>query len=209
MNIENQIASYQSQPISHQVLASLLKDYKRPNDKIHELIKQEKLISLKRGLYLWNATVLPEPFSVANVLYGPSYVSAESALSYHGIIPEQVFSIVSITLKNSKKFNNSFGNFEYIKLKPPYYTFGIQQVKLRENQFSLMATAEKAILDKVVTTSGIIFRNTESARVFLIENMRMNEEQLKMLNTKEMATWIFNAPKKESLEFVIKAIEEI
>lgn len=209
MNLENQIAPYQSQPISHQVLVSLLKYYKRPNDKIHELIKQEKLISLKRGLYLWNAAVLPEQFSVANAMYGPSYVSAESALSYHGFIPEQVFSIVSMTLKNSKKFSNSFGNFEYIKLKPPYYTFGIQQVKLRENQFSLMATAEKAILDKVVTTSGIIFRSIESARIFLLENMRMEEDQLRLLNTKEMTTWIFDAPKKGSLEFVIKAIEEL
>ncbi|MCB4234562.1 hypothetical protein LDL59_04075 [Kaistella anthropi] len=99
-------------------------------------------------------------------------------------------------MKNSKNFNNAFGNFEYIKLQPPYYAFGIQQVKLRENQFSLMATAEKAILDKVATTSGIIFRRVESARVFLLENMRMDEDQLKSLNTKEMASWIFDAPKK-------------
>lgn len=209
MNLENQISSYHSQPISHQVLVSLMKDYKRPNDKIHELIKREKLVSLKRGLYIWNSQILPEPFSVANVLYGPSYVSAESALAYHGLIPEQVFTIVSMTLKNSKNFNNPLGNFEYIKLQPPYYAFGIQQVELRENQFSLMATAEKAILDKIVTTSGTIFRSIEAASAFLLENMRMDEDLLKSLNTKEMASWISDAPKKESLKFVIKAIEEL
>ncbi|WP_332021171.1 type IV toxin-antitoxin system AbiEi family antitoxin domain-containing protein [Kaistella sp.] len=186
-----------------------MKDYKRPNDKIHELIKREKLVSLKRGLYIWNSQILPEPFSVANVLYGPSYVSAESALAYHGLIPEQVFTIVSMTLKNSKNFNNPLGNFEYIKLQPPYYAFGIQQVELRENQFSLMATAEKAILDKIVTTSGTIFRSIEAASAFLLENMRMDEDLLKSLNTKEMASWISDAPKKESLKFVIKAIEEL
>lgn len=209
MKLEKEIVPYQSQPISHQVLVSLLKDYKRPNDKIHELIKQQRLISLKRGLYLWNSPILPEPFSVANVLYGPSYISAESALSYHRFIPEQVYSIVSMTLKNSKSFNNSIGNFEYVKLKAPYYAYGIQQVKLRENQFALMATAEKAILDKVVTTSGTILRSTESARIFLLENMRMNEDQLKMLNTREMSSWISEAPKKESLEFIIKAIKAL
>lgn len=209
MNLENQISSYHSQPISHQVLVSLMKDYKRPNDKIHELIKREKLVSLKRGLYIWNSQILPEPFSVANVLYGPSYVSAESALAYHGLIPEQVFTIVSMTLKNSKNFNNPLGNFEYIKLQPPYYAFGIQQVELRENQFSLMATAEKAILDKIVTTSGTIFRSIEAASAFLLENMRMDEDLLKSLNIKEMASWISDAPKKESLKFVIKAIEEL
>ena len=209
VNVENQIAQFQSQPISHQVLMSVLKDYKRPNDKIHHLINENKLISLRRGLYLWNSKLLPEPFSVANVLYGPSYVSTESALSFHGLIPEQVFTVVSMTLKNSRNFSNSFGTFEYIKLQSPYYAFGITHTELRENQFAMIATAEKALFDKVITTSGINLRSIESAKIFLLENMRMDEDLLKALNTDEMKLWIPNAPKKESLEFLTKAIEEL
>ena len=89
----------------------------------------------------------------------PSYVSLESALSFYGLIPERVFSVSSMTFKTSKKFTNEFGNFEYIKIPTPYYSFGIKRISIRDGQFSLMAMAEKALMDKVITTAGIIIRS--------------------------------------------------
>ncbi len=96
MQILQAIQSYASQPISHQLLLSLLNGYKRPNDKIHDLIKKGDLQILKRGLYLAGpsvSTIKPATFLIANHLLGPSYVSLDSALSYHGLIPERVFEI--------------------------------------------------------------------------------------------------------------------
>lgn len=209
MSIEVLIQKYAEHPIPHQVLLSLLKGYKRPNDKIHSLINEEKLISLKKGLYVWNSNSLPENFSIANILYTPSYVSVESALSFYGLIPERVFSVSSMTFKTSKKFSNSLGNFEYIKIPTPYYSFGIKRISIRDGQFSLMATAEKALMDKVITTSGTIIRSEISAQKFLFENLRMDDEQLKIFNTKEMRIWLEFAPKKESLLNVIKVIENL
>lgn len=209
VSIEQNILSFQSQPISHQVLMSLLKDYKRPNDKINELVKDDKLIPLKRGVYIWNSAQQPENFTIANALYGPSYISVESALSFHGIIPEQVFVITSMTTKQSKIFDNRIGRFEYKHLSTPYYSFGIKQEKLREDQFALIALAEKALFDKIITTSGILFRSEQAASEFLLENMRMDEEQLKSFNIEMMQSWIIDAPKKESLSFTIKAIEKL
>lgn len=209
MNIEALIQKYAAHPIPHQVLISLLEEYKRPNDKIHSLINEGKLISLKKGLYVWNSDSLPESFSIANILYAPSYISLESALSFYGLIPERVFSISSMTFKTSKKFSNSLGNFEYIKIPTPYYSFGIKRILIRDGQFSLMATAEKALMDKVITTHGTNIRSEISAQKYLFENLRMEEEQLKGFNTKGMRTWIEFAPKKESLLIVIKAIENL
>lgn len=188
---------------------SFFKNYKRPNDKIHSLIQEQKLITLKKGLYVWNSDHLPENFSIANVLFAPSYVSAESALSFYGLIPERVFSTVSMTIKTSRKFTNDIGDFVYIKLPTPYYSFGIKRVELRENQFAIMATPEKALMDKVITTSGILLRSEKSAKEFLIENMRMDPEQLKSLNISEMKIWAETSPKKESIKQIIKAIENL
>lgn len=196
-------------PISHQTLLSLLKDYKRPNDKIYEMVSNHKLVPLRRGLYVWNNQVLPEPFSIANVLYGPSYVSAESALSYRGIIPERVFSIVSMTLKQSKIFKTHLGNFEYIKLPAPYYAFGVEQVEIRDGQFSLMAVAEKALFDKVITTSGVLLRSISSAKDFMLQNLRIDEDLLRKFDVKTMQIWVKHAPKKASLKYIIKAIEQL
>ncbi|MHA6697488.1 nucleotidyl transferase AbiEii/AbiGii toxin family protein [Chryseobacterium sp. A321] len=96
MNVEVLIQKNAAHPIPHQVLLSILHEYKRPNDKIHSLIQEQKLIPLKKGLYVWNSDVLPENFSIANTLYAPSYVSVESALSFYGLIPERVFSVSSM-----------------------------------------------------------------------------------------------------------------
>ena len=209
MKPEQAIQKFSFQPITHQLLISLLKDYKRPNDKINEWVKQRKLITLKRGLYFWNSPQLPELFSIANVLQAPSYVSAESALSYHGFIPEQVFTISSMSLNSSKKINNKLGNFEYKKLPFPYYSFGVQREQLRENQFALLASPEKALLDKVITTAGILFRSPVPAQIYLIENLRIDKDQLKKLDTEKMKTWLPDAPKKESINNLIKAVETL
>lgn len=114
-----------------------------------------------------------------------------------------------MTFKTSKKFSNSLGNFEYIKIPTPYYSFGIKRISIRDGQFSLVATAEKALMDKVITTHGTNIRSEISAQKYLFENLRMEEEQLKGFNTKGMRTWIEFAPKKESLLIVIKAIENL
>ncbi|QIY83597.1 hypothetical protein HER18_08670 [Chryseobacterium sp. NEB161] len=209
MTIDVLIQKYAAHPIPHQVLLSLLQGYRRPNDKIHSLMKEGKLISLKKGLYIWGSSPLPEKLSIANILYTPSYVSVESALSFYGLIPEQVFTVSSMTFKTSKKFINTLGNFEYIKIPIPYYSFGIKRVLIRDGQFSLMATSEKALMDKVITTAGTIIRSEIAAQKFLFENLRMDEEQLKLFNTKEMTTWLGFAPKKESLLNIIKVIENL
>lgn len=200
---------YYDHPVSHQVLKSLLKDYKRPNDKIRLMLQQKELIALKRGLYVWNSSDghFPEPFVLANVIYGPSYVSAESALAYHGLIPEQVFTVVSMTIKRSKSFENHFGRFIYKKMPTPYYAFGIDYIKLREGQFALMASPEKAIFDKIVTSPGILLRSLKSAQDYLLDNLRLDSEQLSELNFKRMESWLSDAPKQESLEFIIKALQ--
>lgn len=87
-------------------MLDMLKDHKRPNDKISELVKSGDLIALKRGLYLPGERTnlaAPEPFLTANYLGGPSYISLETALSYWGLIPERVYEISSITMQLSKK----------------------------------------------------------------------------------------------------------
>lgn len=201
---------YKHHPITHQVLIDLLQDYQHPNNKIHEWLKSGVLISLKRGVYLFNLNqnIKIERFVIANMLYAPSYVSAESALAFRGAIPEQVFTTVSMCMKTPKKFQNKIGNFEYKKIPLSYYPLGIESVQLAENQFALVAVPEKAIMDKIVTTSGVLFRSVVAAQLYLIENLRINEDFLKSLNTKKMKDWMKDTPKKQSLTQLIKAIEQ-
>src|SRR5438105_879360 len=107
MELNQSLQNLSSQPLTHQLLSSLLKDYKRPNDKIHELISAGIIEPVKKGLYLPTAKISEkrtEPFLLANHILGPSYVSFDSALSYYGLIPERVFEISSATTKSSRRF---------------------------------------------------------------------------------------------------------
>ena len=209
MDFRKKLKKYAEAPISRHLVLELLTEYKSPNDKISELIKSEALISIRRGLYIAGPKLdlpTPEPFLIANHLRGPSYVSLESALSYWGMIPERAYEISSVTIKTSKLYKSSIGRFSYKKLKTPYYSYGIKSIKFSPKQTMLIASPEKALCDKVVLTPRINLRSLKQTREFLLEDLRMDSEVLKTLDTKVMELWIKNAPKKSSLKMIIKTL---
>lgn len=212
MSYIDQLRQYAHQPLTHQLLVSILKSFKQPNDKIHKLLRDGLIIPVKKGLYIAGPALnsgKPEPFLLANHILGPSYISLETALAYHGLIPERVYEIASMTTKASRTFKTPVGTFTYTKIPLPYYSFGIQRVRVEQNQYAMVASPAKAICDKVITTSGLLFRSKKSAHEFLVENMRMDQDKLKEINTAEMAGWIPNALKAESLQMVLKTIQDL
>ncbi len=212
MSLREDILPYAESPITHQLMLSLLKNYKRPNDKINELVKQNELIAIKKGLYIPGPELKiagPEPFLLANHLRGPSYVSLESALSYWKLIPERVYEISSVTTKAGKIYNTPLGRFSYHHTTTPYYSFGIKSIPLTVKQVALIASPEKAICDKIVMTSGIILRSPRQVHELLFEDLRIDEEAALQLNTETITTWLGDAPKRTSLEMLITTIKSL
>lgn len=212
MEIDQSIREYSTQPITHQLLMSLLKDYKRPNDKIKTLKSEGIIQPIKKGLYVAGPKIngsKPENSLLANHIYGPSYVSVDTALAYYGLIPERVYEISSMTTKPSKAFNTSQGIFTYTRLPLPYYAFGLNMVNLSSDQRAIIASPEKALCDKIVSTPGIILRSTVQASFYLLEDLRMEESSLKGFDLELINSWLTDAPKKESLEMVVKMIQNL
>lgn len=211
MNIYQTILDHAHQVLPHQLVVEWLKDYRRPNDKIKSLKTEGLLQTIKKGLYIAGPVfkIKPDSFLLANHIFGPSYVSMETALSHYGFIPERVYEITSMTTKTSKTFNTKAGRFTYISLPLPYYTYGITGIQFTDNQWGLIACREKALTDKIVATKGLLFRSTSACHDFLIENMRIDENYLKELNTREIISWLPHAPKQQSLAILIKTIEKL
>lgn len=206
------VKEYREAPISHGMVAEMLMEYNRPNDKISELIKSGQLTSLRRGLYVPGPETdlpIPDLFLIANHLRGPSYVSLESALSYWGMIPERVYEISSATLKISKTYSTPIGRFSYQHLTSPYYSFGLESVRLTPQQTALIASREKALCDKIILTSGITLRSIRQTKSFLMDDLRIDENSLHSLNTSTIYSWIEDAPKRSSLEMLIKTLEAL
>lgn len=212
MDFRKRIKKYAEAPISRHLILELLSDYQRPNDKISELLKGKELISVRRGLYITGPKMdlpTPEPFLIANHLRGPSYVSLESALSYWNMIPERAYEISSVTIKTSKLYKTQVGRFSYQRLKIPYYSYGIKHIAYSPKQNILIASREKALCDKVVLTSKINLRSIKQTQEFLMEDLRMDSEVLRTLDTEVMESWIKNAPKKSSLKMLIETIKQL
>jgi len=209
MDFREAIQEYAEEPLPQQILMELLSEYKRPHDKINELVKKGELTPVKRGLYIPGPNLRiakPESFLIANHLWGPSYISLETALSFWGLIPERVYETISITIKKARAYSSPAGRFTYIHTSAPYYCFGIKSVPLTQKQVVMIASPEKALCDKIVMTTGVFLRSTKQTLEFLIEDLRIDEEMLQKLNVKEISSWTDDAPKKSSLQMLVKTL---
>lgn len=106
--------------------------------------KRGLLQRLKRGLYAV-ASRPPSKWAVANRLYQPSYVSLESALSYHDIIPETVYSVTSVTTKSTREFDVAGISYSFRTIKRSAF-FGYRAIEV-EGQSVLLAEKPKALAD--------------------------------------------------------------
>lgn len=149
----------------------------------------------------------PSLYLLANHIYGPSYVSLEAALSYWGLIPEQVVTVSSMTTGSSKVFRTSIGLFQYTRLRLPYYSFGIRMVESASDQAMLIASPEKALCDIIAVKSGLLLRSITQTRDFLTEDLRMERDTLTQLDQAMIQSWIPDAPKKSSLVMLLKTLE--
>jgi predicted transcriptional regulator of viral defense system len=119
-------------------------------------VRSGRLIQLRRGVYAIAKPyrkVEPHPFLVANALRKNSYVSLQSALAFHGLIPEHVPVCTSVTSGRSETLETPLGTFIYKRTKPDYL-FGFRQLEVTANQFAFVAMAEKALLDLIYLTPG-------------------------------------------------------
>lgn len=187
MNIYTLRKKAGQEEIDYLLLKSLLSDTRHPRDKITRLLKNHALIRVKKGLYVFGPQVTQKPFStelLANLIYGPSTISLEYALSFYGFIPERVYKITSITNKRNKHFSTPVGEFSYRYLSPLKYPIGIARLSI-DGKYIFIATPEKALAD-VLLFSPIKkeINNIQQLEDYLLEDQRMDETKLKTLNIK-------------------------
>ncbi|MBM4432365.1 MAG: hypothetical protein FJ026_18755 [Chloroflexi bacterium] len=115
-----------------------------------------RLYQLRRGLYALAPPfqkVKPHPFLVANRLLRGSYVSQQSALAYHGLIPEVVPVTTSVTTRRPRRWDTPLGAYEFRHVKRELL-FGYRLTDLGGGQQALVASAEKALLDLIHLQPG-------------------------------------------------------
>lgn len=135
-----------------------------------------------------------------------AYLSFEYVLSYYGLIPERVFTVMAATVGKShtELVETSFGNFYYQDVPKNVYRFGIRVVE-EDGYAYLMASPEKALCDllykKKPTTSMKEFKT------LLFEDLRIDESEFFKLSKEDL---LYLAPlyRKKNLNFLKKYVED-
>ena len=166
-------------------LKSTLAGYKHPRVKINEMLKGGNIIRVKKGLYVFGKELAKQPFSketLANLIYGPSYISLEYALAFYDLIPERVEVVTSVTNKRKKIFNTPVGHFSYRYIHPAIYAYGVTLFELDDYHSILIACKEKAVADVLYFNEQ--FENESRLETFLLENLRLEVESHANFNSK-------------------------
>lgn len=139
-----------------------------------------EILHIRRGLYCLAPKYRRHAISrnvLANLIYGPSYVSMESALSLHGWIPEAVHSVVSVSLGRAKSFETPVGYFDYVQIAQHPLLAAVERVGDESaGAFSFVASPLKAIAD-YVASRGVDWHGVEP----LEESLRIDSENLESL----------------------------
>jgi len=140
-------------------------------------VQAGRLNQLRRGVYTLAppyAKKRPHPFLVAQFLRSNSYVSLQSALSYHGIIPEHVPVVTSVTTGRPESRDTPLGSFLFRHIGVKLFT-GYRQVEIFQGQRVFLASPEKALLDLIhLTAGGDSMAYLEELRLQNWENLDLN-----------------------------------
>ncbi len=175
----------------YQILLDALRGYAHPRKKITALLRKGEIIRVKKGLYIFGEQHRRAPYCrelLANLIYGPSCVSLEYALQYHGLIPEQVETVTSVTCGRSRSFTTPVGQFSYRSIQLNAYRIGVDRIELADGRAFLMALPEKALADRVVAERGSSLKTQKELALFLYDNLRVDPTALQRLDPEALAS---------------------
>ena len=195
----------------YQSLLESLRGYAYPRKKITSLLHKEEIIRVKKGLYLFGEGQRRSPYCrelLANLIYGPSCISLEYALHYHGLTPERVETITSVCCGRSRSFTTPVGSFSYRMIPLAAFSIGIDRIELTDGRSFLMAIAEKALADRIMMERGSGITTQKTLLTYLNDNLRIDSEALRVLDHETLLV-IAAAYRSRRLKILAGVVEKI
>jgi len=119
---------------------------------VHRACQAGEILRLKPGLFvlgpLYRKSTL-HPFVVAGILHSPSHISLESAFAHHGMIPEAVYQVSSVTSERSREFSTPLGVFSFHCVPARTPRAGVEVVQIAPDAWVFVASPLRAIADAV------------------------------------------------------------
>lgn len=155
---------------------------------MYRAVHHGEVLRLRAGLYClapaYRKTPL-HPFTVAAALHGPSHVSLESALAFHGLLPEAVFQVASVTARRSRTYTTPLGTFAFRRVPCDDPKAGVRAVRLSPDAWAFVALPLRAIADLVYLRRDVSWRSDDLG--FLTKSMRMEDTDLRTMKLEAFA----------------------
>ena len=158
-------------------------------------MKSGYLVGVVRGIYVTAPELRKRPVSpeiLANLIFGPSYVSFECVLARAGLIPERVTMITSATPKRNRDFDTALGRFSYRHLPMAAYSFGWTRRELPDGAGWLEALPEKALIDWLYRTGSL--RSAKALEARLFEDLRLDPQLFRDLDRGRLTDYAARMP---------------
>ncbi len=171
---------------------------------VKRAIKNDEIIRLKRGLYCLakkNQRRSLNTYAISQLLYGPSYVSSESALSYHDWVPEGVFMTTCVGIMRSATYKTPVGDFSYHHVPQKCLYEGVEHIAADEGDY-FMAKPLKALCDYIY-----IHKKSWSGIKPLCDSLRVDEQLLAQL-TGEQCDQLYENYQSKRVHAFIKGIKK-
>jgi hypothetical protein len=176
---------------------------------INKAIKKNEIVRLCRGIYILGQKYRAKnmsAFYVSSRMVAGSYVSFETALSFHGWIPEGVPVVKCVIAKGrTRNFNTTLGEFHYVKIPVNAYEFlrGVIRKEIGGKPF-LIASPLRALADYVY------FKKIEWVELnFLLDSLRIEMESLESLTVDNFEAVSAAYDSKKVLVFLQKLKEAL
>jgi hypothetical protein len=148
---------------------------------LHRSVKHGEILRLKPGIYCLAPRLRrspPHPFVAAMTLHSPAQVSFESALAYHGLIPEAVYGVVCSTLQRSRTFTTPLGSFEFVRVPVDTLRAGVRarRVDPQTDGWAFIASPLRALADLLYTRREVSWEG-DGLR-FVEQSLRIELDEL-------------------------------
>ena len=193
-------------PFDLNVLSSVYPETKHIVEKARRLESDGKIIRLKKGMYVVSPEETGKALNrnlIANHIYGPSYVSLQTALRHYGLIPERVHLIQSLTTKHSRSFETPVGNFDYKCCSKEYFPIGVRLENDNDITY-LIATPEKALCDLINYSKGVNLRFMKDIALYLEEDIRFDMDALSEFDMDILENCAIYSRKSQNINTLIK-----
>lgn len=174
----------------YQTLLDSVHEYSQPRMKISGMLAKGDIVRVKKGLYILGESLRRRPFCrelLANLIYGPSYVSLEYALHCHGLTPERAETLTSVTCGRSRTFDTPVGTFSYRMIPLEAFRTGMDRVELDDGRSFLIAVPEKALADRIVADRGAGITTQKELHDYLLSSLRIDPGMLRELDPARLA----------------------